>query len=269
MKYIYIIGSGHSGSTLLDLMLSNAGEVFSMGEILRLGQAMQKGTLCSCSARVSDCAVWKPILDPFSTQDINTFSYGADRDTINNAVAHDRFVERYPAFLSRIAEVTGESVFCDSSKLLARLTLLSRIKDIDLYVLYLMRHPGGVVRSQMRKGRAFFQQSLVWLKRNFKTAHFLRSRGLRYKQLDYEKLVRHPENEIMETFSFFDSDCSPDLIVNFSKLRHLVEGNRIRMHHQKLQLREPEKWQNDFSYAQYVLLSLINALSLKRNMFGT
>ena len=57
MRVIYIAGTSHSGSTLLDLMLNAHPAIFSAGEVLKLNRQLginhprkQTGAPCSCGA---------------------------------------------------------------------------------------------------------------------------------------------------------------------------------------------------------------------------
>ena len=63
-KLIYISGGGHSGTTILDLMISTSPEVFSIGEGKHyddriLGKNSTKS--CSCGKSYSECEFWKEI----------------------------------------------------------------------------------------------------------------------------------------------------------------------------------------------------------------
>lgn len=265
MKYVYIICSGHSGSTLLDLMLSNAANVFSMGEILRLEQAINDGTLCSCRAPVAKCRVWEPIIEPFSSQNINVFAYGADANLTKAKSLQKDFLEIYPSFARQVLEATGTDAICDSSKQLDRLKLLSEMRELELFVLYIQRHPGGVARSQMQKGRPFFEQVLVWIKRNFEISHFLKTASVPFKQLQYEALVTHPDNTMKTIFRFLEISFDPALTTDFHKLRHLIEGNRIRMNHQQLRVQPPSLWQNGLNGFQRLFANSVYAIARPRD----
>ena len=65
---IYIVGRGHSGSTLLELMLNRSANIAAMGEIdmLSLQQYRDHRTRwvgqCSCGARPHACEIWGQVL---------------------------------------------------------------------------------------------------------------------------------------------------------------------------------------------------------------
>lgn len=61
MRYIYICSAGHSGSTLLDLMMGSHSNVESMGEISHLSKNIALNTQCACGLPVRDCKTWRAV----------------------------------------------------------------------------------------------------------------------------------------------------------------------------------------------------------------
>lgn len=59
---VYILGRGHSGSTLLDLCLGGLAEVESVGEIATLAGAFRRDDACTCGERLSRCPYWREVL---------------------------------------------------------------------------------------------------------------------------------------------------------------------------------------------------------------
>ena len=60
-KCIYICSAGHSGSTLLDLLLGSHSNVTSLGEINQLSKNLSLNTLCTCGEEIRSCDFWKDI----------------------------------------------------------------------------------------------------------------------------------------------------------------------------------------------------------------
>lgn len=63
IKYVFVTAAGHSGSTLLDLLLGAHPNGLSLGEINQLPKNIALNTVCSCGAKLSDCKFWQPILE--------------------------------------------------------------------------------------------------------------------------------------------------------------------------------------------------------------
>ena len=62
MKLIYIIGSGRSGSTLLDITIGSQPRCFSSGEICNLVQAYASEDLCACGSKIASCSFWSHVI---------------------------------------------------------------------------------------------------------------------------------------------------------------------------------------------------------------
>ena len=60
---IYIIGSGRSGSTVIERILNSAPNVIGVGEIHALWRLPIDTLLCSCGERVPDCPFWNMALE--------------------------------------------------------------------------------------------------------------------------------------------------------------------------------------------------------------
>jgi hypothetical protein len=61
-KYIYICSAGHSGSTLLDLLIGSHSKIESLGEINQLPKNISLNTTCMCGNPVRSCALWEELL---------------------------------------------------------------------------------------------------------------------------------------------------------------------------------------------------------------
>jgi hypothetical protein len=62
VNYIFICCSGHSGSTLLDLLLGSNSNIASLGEINQLPKNISLNTRCTCGQPVRSCKLWKKVI---------------------------------------------------------------------------------------------------------------------------------------------------------------------------------------------------------------
>ena len=75
-KFLYILSTSHSGSTLLDLLAGTIPGVFSTGEFTYFSwQIYRNGGMCplgqdrcTCGAKFSDCKVWGPVVQSLSQE---------------------------------------------------------------------------------------------------------------------------------------------------------------------------------------------------------
>lgn len=63
VNYVYICSAGHSGSTLLDLLLGTHSNVETVGEISHLSKNIALNTKCTCGMPVRSCDVWGEVLN--------------------------------------------------------------------------------------------------------------------------------------------------------------------------------------------------------------
>lgn len=58
----FVLSSGHSGSTLLDLLVGTHPEIVSLGEITYLPRSFVRGATCTCGAPVPRCDFWLDVV---------------------------------------------------------------------------------------------------------------------------------------------------------------------------------------------------------------
>ena len=68
VNYVYICSSGHSGSTLLDLLLGSHSKISSLGEVIQLPKNLSLNTICTCGEPVRSCPFWKKVVSNIGLQ---------------------------------------------------------------------------------------------------------------------------------------------------------------------------------------------------------
>ncbi|HEX7082171.1 MAG TPA: sulfotransferase [Gammaproteobacteria bacterium] len=68
MRVLFICSAGHSGSTLLDLLLGSHPQAVSLGEITHLPKNLALNTACTCGSPARECPVWSRVVDELSEQ---------------------------------------------------------------------------------------------------------------------------------------------------------------------------------------------------------
>jgi Sulfotransferase family len=66
--YTYVTSSGHSGSTLLDMLIGSHSQVASLGELNQLGKNLALNERCSCGETIRSCRLWKQVAEIVGTQ---------------------------------------------------------------------------------------------------------------------------------------------------------------------------------------------------------
>lgn len=60
---LYICSAGHSGSTLIDLILGSHSRVESLGEVAFVPSSLVIGKTCSCGAAMTECGHWRGVIE--------------------------------------------------------------------------------------------------------------------------------------------------------------------------------------------------------------
>jgi hypothetical protein len=145
-KVIYIVGLSHSGSTVLDMLLTTAGKAVGLGQVwtvLREDRARTQARICSCGAAAPDCELWGPVIERLAGLP---------------ATASKR--DRYQLVLESVDRLYGPKIaLIDSSKHAEYLTVMANeIPGIDLAVLHNIKDVRPFTISTLdnleRKGQA-------------------------------------------------------------------------------------------------------------------
>lgn len=160
-EILYVLGTGRSGSTVLEILLAHAPGTFGAGELTFLVQdALLDDAPCACGRPAKSCPVWGAVLDRLEwdtakLQDAATVFRRVDahRDVprLLTRSADPGLLGAYwgynRAILAAIAEVTGASRVIDSSKYSARALALATVPELKLRTVRLTRRPAGLMRS--------------------------------------------------------------------------------------------------------------------------
>lgn len=72
LKYLYITCHGHSGSTLLELILGNNINIITFGEIKHFDQYFSEDDkICGCNNKIKECVFWLRVLKELGIENCN------------------------------------------------------------------------------------------------------------------------------------------------------------------------------------------------------
>lgn len=267
----YVIGSGRSGSTLLDMMLGAHPAAVSLGQADSLRVLVERGEPCTCGEAFEQCPVWCDAVAGHRAPP------GIDegRDVHKTLTALLALVRRGEAggsvadadrWWNEMALVAGRAdarVVVDSSKTVIRALRLDGGGDVRW--LHLVRDPRAQVHSRRRAGArqdsadpGEGRLSLVvsWVLQNgLAHLHGLRRGPDHYFVLTYERLVTEPERVSRALARFLGLDPEPSLLPPFDPARyHLVGGNRARFGISELRL--DDAWRHEMPARDRRIVSL-------------
>ena len=186
-QIIYIMGRGHSGSTILDLLLGNAENVESVGELLSgMGRLDSQ---CSCGAKIKNCEFWtnvrnftkkeKNLVDEMNWGDLVKIShyfghiYRFPRIFFSKMWPMQKIIEKYKlgtiALFNSIAKAAISKVVVDSSKEVTRGLFLALFLP-NVRIIHLVRNGEQILASNL--WRMKIGEGFKFLRRKWKAKHF-------------------------------------------------------------------------------------------------
>jgi hypothetical protein len=216
---IFILSPGHSGSTLLDLLISGHNDIVTGGEFRTWDKQLNQP--CTCGAEtVWRCDFWQAVNDELK-------SYGYD---IVDIEQHGRDTDDFADFNDKLFRAmqyhSGASVILDSSKRPKRLRALLQHPDkFNVHIILLTREPLGVMASNMRKGRALWPISLSINRGHLKQLLYAHKAS---SFVMYEDFVKTPDNELQRLMHSVGLDYEPGQKNPADKTFHNLGGNRLR-----------------------------------------
>lgn len=288
-SFVYICSAGHSGSTLLDLLLGAHHRGLALGEITQLPKNIALDSQCSCRSAVSQCAFWKPLIDEFSRQneiDLWSNPYALNLGFIKAGNEIDHSHQTASRMLLRRVVYGLEFARLDRQHMKPR-GLLShsqqtKIKLFDFllgqlnkrFVVDSSKHYLGAINLYgaapartrvihlVRDGRAVFSSGLArglskddaltsW-SRPVRRAEKLLRRHLpdnQFIKVHYEHLAASPGSELRRISDFIGVEFEPGMLDFTARRSHILNGNRMRFA-ETSEIRLDQKWKSRLDEAQ-------------------
>jgi hypothetical protein len=299
---LFVVGSGRSGSTLLDILLGQVDGFFSTGELHSLWWAgILEGRRCGCGLSVTDCPVWRRIvvqslpegvegsvrsdarqvtrLQRSVPGPIRAWRLARGRSVPRGDLGRygRRLVETYRA----IAEEGGARVVVDSTKHPAVAALLPRLEGVRPYFVHLVRDPRGVAHSWRRRKAAADRYGTLEMERFYAGASagrwvleqaaaraLCRSNPDRSVLLRYEDLAADPRAAVERILALVGEDPTAARFLAEPAVdvgtTHTVSGNPVRLHSGKLEIVADEEWRTAMPGMRRWLVTALTLPSLVR-----
>jgi hypothetical protein len=278
LRVVYLAGSGHTGSTLLAILMQAHPRVISVGntavnpKIRRRGKAaVQK---CSCGAALAQCAFWQRVFQRVNEQG---FEFGASQWSNDYRLEHRllgrllsshssyRGIRRLQywaadhlpiykrrvqhigrvnvAFVRAVLDVGDADVFFDTSKRTVRLTRLLMLPELDVKVVRLVRDVRGYAASAKRRGQPIVGASHAWKHHQDVISEILHELPReRQMLLRYEDLCTGLEGTMLRLYAFAGVENIPP-VTQLSAGEHHVIGNSMRLK-ETIRVQLDESWRS-------------------------
>jgi hypothetical protein len=224
-KLIYIVSLSHSGSTVLDMLLTTGRKAVGLGQIWTVigeSPSERRNRQCSCGKPAPECPIWGPILDRLEHLPDAAWT-----------------TERYRLVLEHVVALCGPDIaVVDSSKNPASLVEIKQaLPELDVKVLHNVKDVRAFTVSTLdnavRKGRrAGLPETIFWQwycdNRRFygQATQALGREPLRVLYeglcLSTEKMAARINEDLGENYI----DIAGPLDVGHT---HIISGNRTRL----------------------------------------
>jgi hypothetical protein len=274
---IYVLSSGRSGSTLLDLLLGQHPEIWTLGEAQILPWELRENRRpCGCGTSIQECDFWKPILPnlPLDQGDhpIEHFreKHNAgrvlrprqlseillrhqSRESMSASREYAQLNAEYFATVWAAAQDRRDGEvrwLVDASKDVYRLWWLERSGYFDLWVIHLMKDPRAFVYSMVKRNPKSLRRAIRfagrWVVENLTYAYVCASAALKGRtfRVRYEDLADKPGDTLQGIWEWLQADS-----VEFSRNdfrhyeNHAVSGNPMRWQNTHIFL--DEEWRRE------------------------
>lgn len=291
---VYILGAGHSGSTLLNFLLNGHSRMVGLNEIQEirryLGDEARDNRLKSAfwlavkqqyeqalqlpfrsaskihwkKAQIwsdRDRRRWNRTLEPSLFSHIRDWQIIRTTDPQNFSA----WTQRNQTLLSAIAAESGAEFLVDASKAWQRLFLLKKSGCFKVKVIYLVRDGRAVINSYIRKYGRFDVGFNRWVNRAI-TATLLRQQFLLedWIKICYEDLATQPQLTLKKLCGFLSVDYKPDML-KFRQHAYIgIRGNRMVENCQSEAIIFDELWKQEFSMVNQTKFTLLGGDLLNR-----
>jgi hypothetical protein len=211
---------GHSGSTLLDLILGSHPEVFGLGELATLNKFWPK----ICGICEGECKYWHGRASLTVLR--RHFLHGS-----KTRLAIRELSRYYRSIYSYLSEWFGYSIFIDSSKrpewVGKQLRYRRHWKTMTPYLIHLTRDGRGVVNSYLRKypERGIETITEQWIQTTHNTIMLYDQFKGPKCRIAYEKLATRSDELIRKVCNFIGIDYNHEMLSYWNYEHHNINGN--------------------------------------------
>ncbi|QVM83706.1 sulfotransferase [Novosphingobium decolorationis] len=268
-KIVLISGATRSGSTVMEMVLTDQLPSIGIGEVKCSWQrGFKRNELCSCGSPGKECSFWQPVLTELlqrtgkTVEEIEALRFSVERNryfvmhrllkipSSRYAARRQEYAEILRTLYGLIWEQSGRNLIIDGSKDPAHVDLVTELFPDKTIVLHLIRDPRGFVfsyltpkrrtevtwKEEFMDKRGPFKSALLWMALNVFTES---QRGRTdYRQIIYERdlvSVEQLKSTVDDLFAAAEDESEG--------LLHSISGNPVRIGRSKdLKLSIDERW---------------------------
>ena len=181
----------------------------------------------------------------------------------------DTYLKHTEKLYEIISKVSGKNIIVDSSRLPGRLLALSLSTKIEIYPIYIMRDPRGVINSLIKKDFRYygeirnstFKHILTWNAKNLlslDSVNKLNSKNTLY--LEYKNFTRNPAQVLEKIMTSLNCTLKYEeengKVSLYLEPGHVFTGNHSRHNTGKITITEDVKWKKELNWQRKAIISV-------------
>jgi hypothetical protein len=291
-KLVYIAGSGHSGSTLLNLLLGQHPSCVALGEVHQVlkesrttGLDHQKTlqALCSCGKSIDQCQLWSTVADEVRSKGITSYAgrYGVLLDTVKKCYGENAVAVDASKGMENLEPLLKANLGLD-------IKVVHLIRDVRSYTvswmdsLRILKSKGKTISMLKPKKSALLKlwmnypsyYFVEWYHMQQKVEKFLDANGVDRFKLGYEELSLYPEKMMERLCGYLGIEFLPQMVSGLNTgTGHVLRGNRMRHRSGNTKIMYDNRWfyRGEWipSYALFPWIVTYNLRNVYGNTSGT
>lgn len=261
VKLLYILGSGHCGSTVFNQLLNNHPDLVGLSEIFIIRRYHEK----RWDKLFKNQPYWQDVNAEFLKRTSKSlletkFPEARWRDVINDNRNLVREFQKYWQLYDCVRDLTEKVSVVDSSKNLTHLYFLKKAMrpQDDLKVIHLIRDGRAVINSYIRRYNNFRLGCHRWLKTNVGSelikTQFAQDKWLTIK---YEDLTKYPEKSLEVVCQFIGIEYT-EAMLKFQPTKLAIAGNNMPYRRaNREQIKFDERWKQELKQEDLVQFNLL------------
>jgi len=261
IRILYLLGLGHSGTTLLGRLLGAHSRVVATGGTKNIPLFVSGRKTCSCGATSpQECTFWSRVEGSLNERgralaDIQS-GYDNQRRMDHGALGD---------YFRSVLEASGADVIVDTSRRRTYFTQLEQIPDVELVPVHLFKDPRAQFSSDKRKGGSLAATAWTYGMRS-RRVRGMRPKGKEVLHVAYEDLCRDPEAQLSRIMQAAGLEFEQAQVTAFGENEnHILGGNRQRRDKSSV-IRLDETWRTRLTPTEARLMLLLNGRSHRRNL---
>ena len=260
LNIIYIAGEIRSGTTVIDLFLSNRNGAISVGELRNLEDFIDKKDIgwtydwqCSCGKQVENCKFWNKIINEFHIEKKKKIETKIKRE--NKCEKNYEIANNCWKIYKIISKNENKKYIIDSSKEAIQLKYLNKTNYKNkIKTIYVIRDSRAVSFSQKNwelknnphRKPSYIRQILRWLITNISLVNLLSmEKKIEFIIIKYEDFAKNPNSMLDSVCKKLDISLENKNIQTISiQNKHTIAGSPNKIKFNKTPIKLDRRWTN-------------------------